>query len=159
MGTMGTIGMAEAVNDGLTNLETAVSWQLQSNHFPPVPTSMVAPCCEAIMAVAGDDGDKTIDLPDPITYKDRTAAPAWAIVEAHHLYPFVEQVTGEWIDDEGGEVPTPGTRVRNQAEPVLCGTVGTPVDGLEGFVHVAWDNGLQAEEWHADITTVGGDAT
>ena len=33
---------------GSDSLNQAISWHLTSNHFPPVPTTMVAPCIEAI---------------------------------------------------------------------------------------------------------------
>ncbi len=100
MGNTGTIGMAGAVAEGYANLETAVSWQLQSNHYPPVPQEMVGPCIAAIEALAWDDGYILIDLPDGITYRDSESAPAHAIVEQHHLWPFVDMVTSEWEDDD-----------------------------------------------------------
>ena len=103
MGRIGTIGMAEAVGDMAINLEAAVSWQLQSNHYPPVPQTMVGSCCEAIMAVADDEAENDIDLPDGITYRNDAFAPAWAIVEAHHLGPFVDMVMEEWTDDDEGD--------------------------------------------------------
>lgn len=100
MGTTGTMGMAEAVSDGLTNLNDAVEWQLRSNHYPPVPSSMVEPCIKAIMAVADDEADTLIELPVGVEYKNSSKAPAWAVVEQHHLYPFVETVIGEWVEDD-----------------------------------------------------------
>lgn len=100
MGNTGTIGMADAVADGLANLQAAVSWQLQSNHYPPVPTTMVEPCIKAIMAVADDEGDTLIELPEGVSYRGNWNAPAYAIVEQHHLYPFVETVVGEWVEDD-----------------------------------------------------------
>jgi hypothetical protein len=47
---------------------------------------MVAPCVEAIDAV-NDAGlwDLEIPMPEGITYKGLTTAPAWAIIEQHHL--------------------------------------------------------------------------
>jgi hypothetical protein len=95
--------MADAVADGLTNLHAAVAWQLRWNHYPPVPSSMVEPCIKAIMAVADDEGDTLIELPVGVEYKNSSKAPAWAIVEGHHLYPFVETVVGEWVEDEDDE--------------------------------------------------------
>ncbi len=72
MGTTGTMGMAETVSDGLTNLNDAVECQLRSNHYPPVPSSMVEPCIKAIMAVADDEADTLIELPVGVTMEDGT---------------------------------------------------------------------------------------
>lgn len=73
------------------SLEIAIRWQLTSNHYPPVPTSMV-PVCIAAIEVANQDGswDDELELPDGILYKGRTTAPAWAIIEQHHLQPWID---------------------------------------------------------------------
>ena len=42
------------------DLEMAISIHLQSNHYPPVPLSMVEPCIEAIDAYYDEDYDKLI---------------------------------------------------------------------------------------------------
>jgi hypothetical protein len=59
---------------------------LQANHYPPVPKSMVKPCVEAIDAV-NDLGlwNLDIELPEGISWRGLTTAPASAIIEAHHL--------------------------------------------------------------------------
>jgi hypothetical protein len=87
MGMMNAIGMTE------TNLtiERQLEWHLRSNHFPPVPTSMVQPCIEAIDAWYDDATDRNISLPDGVRYKGLTVAPAWAIIEQHHL--------GAWLQE------------------------------------------------------------
>jgi hypothetical protein len=70
--------------DALT-LDQAVAIHLQSNHYPPVPLSMVEPCVKAIFAVNDWRADESIDLPEGVLYRGMTSAPAWAIVENHHL--------------------------------------------------------------------------
>lgn len=67
------------------DLETQIKIHLTGNHYPPVPTSMVKPCIEAIEAYNEGDTHKMISLPEPITWRDKTEAPAYAIIEAHHL--------------------------------------------------------------------------
>ena len=67
------------------DLENAISIHLQSNHYPPVPLSMVEPCIDAIDAYYDEDYERLIELPAPITWRDQKHAPASAIVEAHHL--------------------------------------------------------------------------
>ncbi len=68
------------------SLEDSIGIHLQANHYPPVPKEMVKPCIEAIDAV-NDLGlwDLEIPMPEGITYKGLTTAPAWAIIEQHHL--------------------------------------------------------------------------
>jgi len=67
-------------------IEGQIAIHLQANHYPPVPLSMVQPCIEAIDAV-NDAGlwDLEIPMPEGVTYKGLTTAPAWAIIEEHHL--------------------------------------------------------------------------
>lgn len=78
-----------ALADNL-DIETQIGIHLKSNHYPPVPASMIAPCVEAIDAV-NDAGlwDLHIVLPEGITWKGETSAPASAIIEAHHLHAWI----------------------------------------------------------------------
>jgi hypothetical protein len=74
-----------ALADNL-DIEIQIGIHLKSNHYPPVPDFMIAPCVEAIDAV-NDAGlwDLEIPMPEGVTYKGLTTAPAWAIIEQHHL--------------------------------------------------------------------------
>lgn len=72
------------------DLSTAIKIHLTSNHYPPVPVSMVEPCIDAIDAYHNGDTDQEIPMPQGITYKGRTTAPAWAIIEQHHLEAWCE---------------------------------------------------------------------
>lgn len=72
------------------DLSTAIKIHLTSNHYPPVPVSMVEPCIDAIDAYWNQDTDQEIQMPEGITYKGRTTAPAWAIIEQHHLEAWCE---------------------------------------------------------------------
>ena len=65
--------------------EVAIGYHLQSNHYPPVPLSMVEPCIEAIDAYNDGMWDKLIELPEGVLYRGQTNAPAHSIIEAHHL--------------------------------------------------------------------------
>ena len=67
------------------DLSTAIGIHLSSNHYPPVPTSMVLPCIEALEAYWEDETDREIAMPEGITYKGFNTAPAWAVIEQHHL--------------------------------------------------------------------------
>ena len=77
------------------DLEMAIGYHLQGNHYPPVPLSMVQPCIDAIDAYNDGEHDKLIPLPtdgvndngEPfqITWRGKTSAPAYALIEGHHL--------------------------------------------------------------------------
>jgi hypothetical protein len=77
--TIGDLGIA-------LDIESQIGIHLQSNHYPPVPKTMIKPCIEAIDAV-NDAGlwDLDIPLPEGVLWKGLTSAPAHAIIEAHHL--------------------------------------------------------------------------
>lgn len=82
---------AEGIRESGLDLHTMIHWHLTGNHFPPVPTSMVEPCIEAINAVNEGDYDREVELPEGVTYKGRDTAPAWAIVDQHHLDTFLQR--------------------------------------------------------------------
>jgi hypothetical protein len=69
----------------ILDLESSIAMHLTANHYPPVPTSMVQPCIDAIDAYHDEDFNREIEMPKGVSYKGKTTAPAWAIVEQHHL--------------------------------------------------------------------------
>ena len=81
MGHNTAVSIAES---GVT-FEQQIAWHLQGNHYPPIPTSMVQPCIEAIDAYWEMDFDREIPMPEGVFYKGMNVAPAWAIIEQHHL--------------------------------------------------------------------------
>jgi hypothetical protein len=60
---------------------------------------MVQPCIEAIDAAYDEDFNRMIDMPKvgdfQILYKNSTQAPAWAIIEQHHLNTFIDPADEE----------------------------------------------------------------
>ena len=88
MGSVTAIGLAESELD----LEKQLAYHLQGNHYPPVPLSMVQPCIEAIDAAYDEDYNRMIEMPQGISYKGNTHAPAWAVIEQHHLDWFITPV-------------------------------------------------------------------
>ena len=72
MGSVTALGIKDEVLD----LETQLLYHLEGNHYPPVPSEMVAPCIEAIDAV-NDAGLWNLDIPLPegVLWKDLTTAP------------------------------------------------------------------------------------
>lgn len=81
MGSMYAAGIAETD----LSLETQIEWHLKGNHYPPIPSSMVTPCVEAIDAYWEDDLDKEITLPEGVLYRGNPTAPAREIIINHHL--------------------------------------------------------------------------
>lgn len=99
MGSVTAIGLAESTLD----LETQLLYHLKGNHYPPVPSEMVLPCIEAIDAAYDEDYNRMIAMPMvgdfQILYKGATEAPAWAVIEQHHLDWFINPVD-EYEDEE-----------------------------------------------------------
>jgi len=93
MGSNFATDLAEAPL-GLT-MEDAIGIHLQSNHYPPVPLSMVTPCIEAIDAYWEDDLSRAIELPEGVFWRDNPFAPAHAIIESHHLWPWCSETDEE----------------------------------------------------------------
>ena len=85
MGSITSHELAENVID----IRQSIAIQLQSNHYPPVPLTMVEPCIEAIYACSDEDYDKQIKLPEGVKWRGSVTAPARAIVESHHLEPWL----------------------------------------------------------------------
>lgn len=79
--------LATELADGTLGLDmaSAIAMHLRGNHYPPVPLSMVQPCMDAIDAYWEDSQDRLIELPEGISWRNNTSAPAWALIEAHHL--------------------------------------------------------------------------
>ncbi len=92
---MGNRTAVEIADSGLS-LEQGLEWHLQGNHYPPVPTTMVKPCVEAIKAFNEGDYQREIELPEKVLYRGRAYAPASAIVDAHHLDAFLDDTEEEF---------------------------------------------------------------
>jgi hypothetical protein len=90
MGNLNAAAMAEAVGEGQVGLRPALHWHLTANHYPPVPASMVDVCVAAIEAVCDGEDDSEVELPEEVSYRGLSTAPASAIVENYHLGFFVE---------------------------------------------------------------------
>lgn len=89
MGSLQAGEFARFVGEGEIALEQALSWHLTSNHYPPVPTTMIEPCKQAIEAINEDEPEREITLPEGVSYRNAPTAPAWAIAEQHHLDAFL----------------------------------------------------------------------
>jgi hypothetical protein len=72
-------------------LEQAIGFHLQGNHYPPVPLTMVQPCIDAIDAYYEEDYQRNIELPEGVFWRGNSSCPASAIVDAHHLSPWLPE--------------------------------------------------------------------
>ena len=72
-------------------MEQQINLHLQYNFYPPIPSSMVIPCVEAINAYWNDDIYAEIEMPQGVSYRGSDFAPAHAIVEQHRLDAWVAQ--------------------------------------------------------------------
>ena len=98
MGAQSTRGMLEAVEQGLVSLpsEAILHYHLQSNHYPPLPVSLVPTCQRAIELVACEEGGRRVRLPKGLVGQDgRRSVVATDLVEAAHLWEFVEAAMGD----------------------------------------------------------------
>jgi hypothetical protein len=87
---MGSTFAHDIANNGLgLSLERSIALHLTANHYPPVPVSMVQPCIEAIDACNEDEPNRLIYL-NGASWRGQSEAPAWAIVEGHHLDAWIE---------------------------------------------------------------------
>lgn len=95
MGSTYAAGLVESVEEGALGFESAILIHLRSNCYPPVPSSMLGPCLEAIKIVQdaqygdGDASDR-VTLPDGVSWRGEEDAPASAIVENFRLESFIQ---------------------------------------------------------------------
>ncbi len=88
-------GMAQDLSQTTISIQQQMAIHLTSNHYPPVPMSMVQPCIDAIYAYDEQEYNKPIELPEGVMWRGQSSAPAHAIVKGHHLEP--------WLYSEGDE--------------------------------------------------------
>jgi hypothetical protein len=98
MGSVTALGIQDSVLD----LETQLAYHLQGNHYPPVPLSMVQPCIDAIDAYYDNDAMRQIAMPEGVFYKGMSHAPAYAIIEQHHLDFWLPQDDEYYGEEDAG---------------------------------------------------------
>ena len=86
---MGRLQAEALAAEDFLPLEAQLRWHLQSNHYPPVPSSMVPVCIEAIDHANEGNWDEMITLPEGVSWKGEPMSPVHAIVEQHHLDPWI----------------------------------------------------------------------
>lgn len=83
--------LAEELSELDAPLLRQIEVHLVSNFYPPVPAFMAQTCVDALNAYWEQDTNRMIDMPKGVSYKGSTSAPAWAIVEQHRLFPWLNE--------------------------------------------------------------------
>lgn len=83
--------LAEELSELDEPLLKQIEIHLVSNFYPPVPAFMAQTCVDALNAYWEQDTDRIINMPKGVSYKGSTSAPAWAIVEQHRLFPWLNE--------------------------------------------------------------------
>ena len=91
MGSMTALGYKDMVDEGQMSLENALAIHLRSNHYPPIPTSMIRPCMRAIKKANRGEWDKRVRLPKGISHKIYGSfVPVHEVIREVHLETFLD---------------------------------------------------------------------
>lgn len=72
------------------SLDVALDWHLRSNHFPPLPLSLIEPAKRAISLAQAEEWDELIELPEGVEHRRYgKQAPVHECVRAWHLDAFL----------------------------------------------------------------------
>lgn len=85
MGYLQASEISGLVSEGETSLNTALSWHLSSNHYPPVHKAFIPVCKQAIALANDGDWDAVLTYPNGL---ERTVA---YTIEGLHLDAFLDQ--------------------------------------------------------------------
>jgi hypothetical protein len=83
--------LAQEISEFDMPLRNQIEIHLVSNFYPPIPRFMAQTCVDALNAYWEEETDRMIDMPKGVSYKGSTSAPAWAIVEQHRLWPWLQE--------------------------------------------------------------------
>ena len=87
---MGSQLAKDLAGSELLTLEQQLHYHLSSNFYPPIPSSMLKPCLEAIEAYFDEQVEKLIDLPEGVSYRGEEQATAGAIITGHRLEAWLD---------------------------------------------------------------------
>ena len=89
MGMNRTIGMLDAVADGLIGVEDALHDHVASNIYPPLPARVAARAAEVVMAVRA--GELSLDDESGVLHRDGRPYTVRALIKGLYLAPFIEE--------------------------------------------------------------------
>jgi hypothetical protein len=81
------MGMATAMDIAGLNetLETQLAMHFRSNCYPPIPLGMIPTAVEAIDAYWEDDYNRTITLPDGVSFRGSDKVSAIDVINSYRL--------------------------------------------------------------------------
>jgi hypothetical protein len=85
---MGYTQALEILN--LITLEQDIRWNLENNYYPRVPDVMIPIAIKAVILCRNDQFNKILEV--PIEHRMGWMVPAYVIVEAYHLEPWVNEL-------------------------------------------------------------------
>ena len=75
-------------------IDAALQWHLTSNHYPPLPVALVAPCKRAIQNANRGLWEKKVVM--PTGYGFRYSVTTSQMVEGCHLDSFLDYAGEDW---------------------------------------------------------------
>ena len=82
-------GLAQCAAEGMVYMEAAIEAHLSSNHYPPIPHTMVPIAVAAIEAYEDEDFERVLSLPEGVEFKGQSTCPAHEAMDYMHLYVFL----------------------------------------------------------------------
>ena len=89
MGRTGAMGMATEVGEGNVSIEAALHWHLTSNHYPPLPVTLIPAAMRAIKVARKEQWHRKILMPKNLLFRGKRLAPVGDLIEALHLEDFI----------------------------------------------------------------------
>tara|TARA_B110000503_G_C7063953_1_gene377907 strand:+ start:150 stop:410 length:261 start_codon:yes stop_codon:yes gene_type:complete len=72
-------------------LEQAIAWHFSGNCYPPIPAIMIPVAVSALAAIADEDYDQEIDLPEGVSFKDGSSSvSASQAIRSLHLEAWID---------------------------------------------------------------------
>lgn len=84
MGYLSAVDMREQAGD-----DVALRWHLISNHYPPLPESLLPVTKQVIDLARNEEWEELVTLPKGVSYRGKNKAPVSECVRAWHLNAFL----------------------------------------------------------------------
>jgi hypothetical protein len=92
MGRMSAEGYKACVNEGLISEDIALHIHLTSNHYPPIPLTMIPVAKRAIVKANRGEWDKKVRMPEGVSHRVYgNLVPVHQVISHMHLDTFLDQ--------------------------------------------------------------------
>ena len=99
MGRMTAVGCKDMVDEGQMSLDNALMIHLRSNHYPPIPSSMVPVAKRALAKANKGEWNKKVRLPEGVEHRVHgKLVPVHIVMEYMHLDSFLDQPEEDFDD-------------------------------------------------------------